>query len=272
MVPTFAQLRSLLVYLLLSLAALVSIFPFYWMVVGTTNTAADIIRGKASFGPELFVNIANFFEQVDVPRIFWNSTYLAVIATVTTLVISSLAGYGFEIFRSKVRERIFGGLLLMLSIPFAALMVPLFVMMAQFGLVNTYAAIVLPGIASIFIIFYFRQVSKAFPHELRDAARIDGLKEWQIFAYIYVPVMRSTYAAATIIVFMASWNGYLWPLIILQTNEKKTITLVISSLSSAYYPDFGVVMVGTVLATLPTLLVFFLLQRRFVEGMLGSVK
>ena len=107
---------------------------------------------------------------------------------------------------------------------------------------------------------------------MRDAGRLDGLKEWQIFAYIYVPVMRSTYAAATIIVFMANWNNYLWPLIVLQTNENKTVTLVVASLASAYYPDFGVVMVATTLATLPTLIIFFVLQRQFVEGLLGSVK
>ena len=151
-------------------------------------------------------------------------------------------------------------------------MVPLFVMMAKLTLINTFTAILLPSIASVFIIFYFRQATKAFPHELRDAAKIDGLKEWQIFLYIYLPVMRSTYAAAIIIVFMANWNNYLWPLIVLQTNENKTLTLVVSSLASSYYPDYGVVMVATVLATLPTIIVFFLLQRRFVEGLTGSVK
>ena len=160
----------------------------------------------------------------------------------------------------------------MLSIPFAAMMVPLFMLMSRLHLMNTYTAILLPSVASIFIIFYFRQSSKAFPSELRDAARIDGLKEWQIFLYIYVPVMRSTYAAAVIIIFMANWNAYLWPLLVIQTSEKQVITLVISALASAYTPDFGVVMVGTVLATLPTIAVFFILQRRFVEGLLGSVK
>lgn len=267
-----ATLRLALVYAALSLAAFLSVFPFFWMIVGATNTSADIIRGKASFGTELWTNIVNFFQQVDTLRIFGNSIFVAVVATVLTLIVSSLAGYGFEVFRSRARERIFAGLLLMLSIPFAALMVPLFVMMANAGLINTFTAIMLPTIASIFIIFYFRQTTKAFPGELRDAARMDGLKEWQIFLYIFVPVMRSTYAAATIIVFMANWNAYLWPLIVLQTNEMKTITLVIASLASAYYPDYGVVMVGTVLATLPSILVFFFLQRRFVEGMLGSVK
>jgi lactose/L-arabinose transport system permease protein len=157
-------------------------------------------------------------------------------------------------------------------VPFAALMIPLFTMMGRFGLINTHTAIILPGIASIFIIFYFRQATKAFPRDLRDAARIDGLKEWQIFLFVYLPVMRSTYAAATIIVFLLNWNNYLWPLIILQTNNKKTLTLVVSSLLSGYYPDFGVIMVATVFATLPVLIIFFVLQRQFVEGMLGSVK
>jgi lactose/L-arabinose transport system permease protein len=145
-------------------------------------------------------------------------------------------------------------------------------LMSRLGLINTYAAIILPGIASIFIIFYFRQATKAFPSELRDAARIDGLSEWQIFLHVYLPVMRPTYAAAMIIVFMANWNSYLWPLIVLQTNDMKTITLAVSTLNTAYTPDFGVIMVGAVIATLPTLFVFFVLQRRFVEGMLGAVK
>ncbi|MGV8832063.1 MAG: carbohydrate ABC transporter permease [Devosia sp.] len=267
-----STIRRAIVYLLLSIAAFISIFPFFWMIVGTTNSSADIIKGKASFGGALFENAALFFSQVDAPRVFINSGLIAVIGTALTLVVSSLAGYGFEMFRSRVRERIFGLLLLLLSIPFAALMVPLFVMFAQAKLVNTYTAVILPTVASIFIIFYFRQATKAFPRELRDAARIDGLKEWQIFLFVYLPVMRSTYAAATIIVFMTNWNNYLWPLIVLQTAENKTITLILSALTSAYTPEYGMILFGTVLATLPTLVIFFLLQRRFVEGMLGAVK
>ena len=219
-----ARLRLVLTYLGLGVAAFISVFPFYWMIVGSTNSSADIIRGRAGFGDQIAVNVAAFFTQVDAPQVFGNSAILAFFGTTLTLIISSLAGYGFEIFRSRSRERVFGTLLMMLSIPFAALMVPLFVMMSSLHLANTYTAILLPGIASIFIVF------------------------------------------------MANWNSYLWPLIILQTNDMKTITLVVSSLASAYTPDYGVVMVGTILATLPTLAVFFLLQRRFVEGMLGSVK
>lgn len=272
MTNPIALIGRLATYALLSLAAFVSVFPFFWMVVGATNTSADIIKGKATPGEALWTNMMVFFTSVDMPRILFNSFFIAGVGTAATLIVSSLAGYGFEMFRSRFRERIFGGLLLMLSIPFAALMVPLFIMMANLKLINTYQAIIMPSVASIFIVFYFRQATKAFPHELRDAARVDGLKEWQIFLYIYMPVMRSTYAAATIIVFMANWNNYLWPLIVLQTNEMKTLTLVVAGLTSAYTPDFGVVMVGAIFATLPTLIIFFLLQRRFVEGMLGAVK
>jgi lactose/L-arabinose transport system permease protein len=236
-------------------AAFLSVFPFYWMIVGATNTANDITSGKASFGVHLFENISKFFTAVDVARVFGNSFFVSILGTLLTLTVTSLAGYGFEIFRSRTRDRIFGGLLL-----------------SRAGLMNTYAGIMLPGIAAIFMIFYFRQNTKSFPHELRDAALLDGLKEWQVFLYIYIPVMRSTYAAAMIIVFMTSWNAYLWPLMVIQTNEMKTITLQLASLASAYTPDYGLIMIANVLATLPTVLVFFLLQRRFVEGMLGSVK
>jgi len=259
-------------YAFLGVAAFLSLFPFLWMLISSTNTSIDIISGRMGLGDALRTNVANFFTLVDVPLVFWNSAKVAVLATLLTILVSSLAGYGFEMFKSKARDRIYSLVLLTLMVPFAALMIPLFMMMAKTGLINTHVAIMLPTIASAFIIFYFRQSTKAFPTELRDAAKVDGLKEWQIFLYIYVPVMRSTYAAAFVIVFMVNWNNYLWPLIVLQSNDTKTITLVVSSLASAYYPDYGVVMIGTILATLPTLLVFFLMQRQFVQGMLGSVK
>ncbi len=261
-----------LIYALLGLVAFVSVFPFFWMLVGATNTSTDIVLGKMSFGSNLWANITYFFSTFNVPRVLLNTAGIAIVGTVLTLIVSSLAGYAFEMFRSRFKERLFALYLLMLSVPFSAVMIPLFIMMSKAGLINTFAAILLPSIASIFIIFYFRQATKAFPSELRDAAKIDGLKEWQIFLHVYMPVMRSTYAAATIIVFMTHWNNFLWPLIVLQSEDNKVITLVVSTLRSGYNPQYGAVMVATIFATLPTLLIFFLLQRRFVEGMLGSVK
>lgn len=259
-------------YIFLSIASLISIFPFIWMVIGATNTATDIIKGKMTPGVEAINNVKMLLEMVDLPLVLWNSAKIAIISTVLLLLIASLAGYGFEIYRSKVKDKVYGGLLLTMMIPFAALMIPLFRMFTKMGLLDSHTAVVLPTIATVFMIFFFRQNTKSFNRELIQAARVDGLKEYQTFFYIYVPTMKSTYAAAGIIAFMTSWNNFLWPLIILQTDGKKTITLVISSLSSAYFPEYGVIMVAIVIATLPTILIFFLLQKRFVEGMLGSVK
>ena len=260
-----------MMYLFLVVAAFISLFPFFWMVVSSTNTTADINQGKMSFGTALIDNFTKLNQLVDLPQIFWNTAKVSLLGTFLTLVIASLAGYGFEIYQSKLRDKVYNLLLLTMMIPFAALMIPLFSMMAKANLLDTHWAVVLPSIASVYIIFYFRQCTKAFPKELLDAARVDGVKEWQIFVYVFFPVMRSTYAAV-IITFMANWNNFLWPLIVLQSPETKTINLVLSSLSSAYIPDFGVVMVGTVVATLPTIAVFFAMQKQFVQGMVGSVK
>ncbi|MBT0570307.1 carbohydrate ABC transporter permease [Curvibacter sp. CHRR-16] len=265
-------LRMAGVYLFLTVVSALSLFPFAWMLIGTTNTSTDITKGQMTIGGALWDNIHKLTNLFDLQQVLWNSTKVTLLGTLATLVVSSLAGYGFEVFSSKVRERVYQALLLSMMIPFAALMIPLFTLMAQMDLLDTHLAIVLPTVASAYIVFYFRQSTKAFPSELREAARIDGLKEWQIFLFVYVPVMRSTYAAAFVITFMAAWNSFLWPLIVLQSPELKTITLVLSSLGSAYFPEYGAIMVTAVIATLPTLVVFFAMQRQFVQGMLGSVK
>lgn len=260
------------VYLILSVMSFISIFPFLWMIVGATNTTDDIIKGKWTPGSALAANFGRFFETIDVALVLLNSLSIALITTVLSIAICSLAGYGFEVFRSPARERVYRLIILTLAIPFAALLIPLFMMMAAAGILNTRFAVILPGIATGFVVFFFRQNTKAFPSELRDAARMDGLKEWQIFLSIYMPVMRSTFAAAFVIVFFTAWNSYLWPLVVLQTNEMKTIVLVVSAQVSAYYPEFGVVMVAAIFATVPTLAIFFLMQRQFVEGLTGSIK
>ena len=123
-------MRSALNYLSLGIVGFLSVFPFFWMVIGATNSSADIIRGKASFGDALWVNVAAFFTQVDAPLVFWNSLKIAILSCVLTLGVSSLAGYGFEMFRSRARQRLYNALLLTLFIPFAALMIPLFIMMS----------------------------------------------------------------------------------------------------------------------------------------------
>ncbi|MEN8698093.1 carbohydrate ABC transporter permease [Bacillus infantis] len=265
-------------YTVLVAASIISIFPFLWMIVSSTNRSADVTKGRLLPGSHFMDNMTNLLNTVDLVPALMNSAKISISTTLLALLIASLAGYGFEIYRSRAKDIVFNILLLSMMIPFAALMVPLFRMfgtisqtMPMIG-IDTLTAAVLPTITTAFLIFFFRQSTKMFPRDILEAGRIDGLTELGIFFRIYVPTMKTTYAAAAIITFMASWNSYLWPLVVLQSPENQTIPLLISNLGSSYSPDYGVIMTAIVIATLPSALIFFIMQKHFVAGMMGSVK
>lgn len=269
------KFNRVLEYIFLILISVISIFPFLWMIISMTNKSIDVTKGSLIPGSHLIQNLHSLFtSDLHFGRSILNSAEIAIITTVLALAISSLAGYGFEIYRSKTRDKVFNILLLSMMVPFAALMVPLFKMFSNFKVagLNTMASVIVPSLSTAFLIFFFRQNTKAFPKDILEAGRIDGLNELQIFTRIYVPVMKSTYAAGAIITFMNSWNNYMWPLIALQSPEKRTVPLIISTMGYSYSPDYGMIMVGIVIATLPTALIFFLMQKQFVAGMVGSVK
>lgn len=273
-----AKLRRFLIYGFLTAAAVVSVFPFFWMIVGSTNPSVEVTRGRLLPGTYLAENFSKLLETTDLRQSMLNSAQISITTTVLSLLIASLAGYGFEMFRSRLKDAVFNVLLLSMMIPFAALMVPLYRMFADvtgtlpwIG-IDTFASVILPTAATAFLIFFFRQSTKMFPRELVEAGRIDGLGELGIFLRIFVPTMRTTYAAGAIITFMASWNSYLWPLVVLQSPENRTMPLLISILGSGYAPDYGMILMAIVIGTLPTALVFFLMQKQFVAGMIGSVK
>ncbi len=259
-------------YLFIIITATFSIIPFFWMIISSTNASVDVTAGALTFGGEFMNNAKKLFETTTFGQAFINSIVVATITTVIALVISSAAGYGFVIYGSKIKDRIFNILLLSMMIPFAAILVPLYRLFGNFGVLNSYIAIILPAVATAFLIFFFRQNTKSFPKELLEAGRVDGISEIGLFTKIYMPTMKSTYAAAAIITFMSAWNNYLWPLVVLQDDSKKTLPLVIATLNSSYTPDYGVTMMAVTLTTLPTTILFFAMQKRFVEGMLGSVK
>ncbi|KUO76497.1 MAG: lactose ABC transporter permease [Clostridia bacterium BRH_c25] len=259
-------------YIFLSITAILSIFPFAWIIIGATNVSKDITMGKLTFGNQLANNFNKLIQAGDVWLCFKNSAILALIITVTSMLVCSLAGYGFVVFRNRMKDRFFSLILLSMMIPTSSLMVPLFRMFSKMNLLNTKLGVALPALSTAFLIFFFRQNTKSFPYETIQAARIDGLSELGIFFRIYMPMMKSTYSAAAIITFMSSWNNYMWPLVSLQTKDQRTLPLLISSLGSAYTPDYGIIMVGIIITTIPSALVFFLMQKSFVEGMMGSVK
>jgi len=264
------SINRILIYVFLVFMFVVSVFPFYWMIVGMSNTSIDILKGKMNFGNQMLNNITTLFTTFDMVRMLLNSLKVAGFTVLGTLIVSSMAAYGFQIYSSPAREKVYGIMILFMMVPPIALMIPLFRIISKMHLLDTHSGLILTSIASVFIIFFMRQSFKAFPYEIIQAARVDGAGEFRIFFSIFIPSMKSTFAAAIIYSFMLSWNAYLWPLIILQTDKQKTVTLLISSMASAYSPDYGVIMTAIVIATLPMIIVFFGFQKYFVQGMLGS--
>jgi len=263
---------KLLIYIFLIAIGFISAFPFYFVVVSSTNISVEVVRGRLFFGNFLLKNLGNLINTIPIGMGFYNSFRNALILTLGSLFICSMAGYGFQIYRSKAKDRLMSVLLLSMMIPFAAIMVPLFRLTSSLKLLNTTAGIIMPSLATAFLIFFFRQCSQSFPMEIVHAARVDGVSEFGIFIRIFMPVMSPTYAAAAIVTFMAAWNNYLWPLIILQRETAKTLPILITQLSSGYVTDYGMQLLAITLSVIPTLLIFITQQRRFVEGILGSIK
>lgn len=266
------SLTMVIVYIFLTISAIFSISPFLWIVIGSTNDAHAIVTGKLTFGDQLATNFKNLFGSVNMGIALANSARIAFFTVLLTLTTTSMAAYGFQMYKTKRKENTYSFFLLTMMVPFASLMIPLFQIIVLLRMLNSLSAIILVTSASVFMIFFFRQSFMNYPTEILQAARVDGANEFRIFVTIFIPSMKSTYAAAAIYSFMNSWNAYIWPLIVLQTNDKRTATLLISSLSSAYNPDYGVIMTGIAIATLPVIIVFFAFQKQFVQGMVGSVK
>jgi len=266
------NIGSWLMYLFLIVVCLFSCLPFIWMILSATNSSIDIIKGRVFPGTYLFENIKKLFVTVNVGNAFVNSLRNTVIGTVLSLFICSMAGYGFQTYRDKNKDRLMTMLLLSMMVPFASVMIPLFKMFSMVSLLDTTLGFILPTVSTAFLIFFFRQNSMSFPYEIVHAARVDGLGEFGIYVRIYLPVMFPTVVAAGIVTFMNNWNSYLWPLIIMQREESKTMTLLIASLTSGYTTDYGVLMLAVTFCTLPTVILFFCLQRYFVAGVIGSVK
>ena len=266
------QRRLIPSYIFLIICALISVFPLFWMLTAATNTTLEVAQGKLWFGSNAAVNFKNLLSSADLWRSMWNSFFYATIQTVLCLLICSLAGYGFELYHTKGKDFLFGVLLLAMMIPGVATMIPLFTMMSRMKLLNTAWGFARPAIATPFMIMMFRQNSRNFPVEIMNAARIDGLSEIGIFFKIYMPVMKSTYAAAAVITFMNSWNAYLWPRVVLNKANAQTMPILIANLANGYTIDYGLLMMAVLFCSLPTIIIFFILQKQFAEGITGAVK
>ncbi|MCD8015282.1 MAG: carbohydrate ABC transporter permease [Lachnospiraceae bacterium] len=266
------QRRLIPTYIFLTIVAFISVFPFYWMISAATNTSLDVARGRIIPGTYFIQNFTNLVTQQNLWGAMWNSLFYTVVQTVLALFICSLAGFGFELYHTKGKDILFSILLLAMMVPSVATMIPLFKMMASAGFLNSVWGFILPSISTPFLVMFFRQNSRNFPPETMEAARMDGLSEIGIYFRMYMPMMKSTYAAAGVITFMNTWNSYLWPKVVLTSTDAQTMPMLIANLSSGYLIDYGVLMMAVLFCSLPTMIVFFVLQKQFTEGMTGAVK
>ena len=255
--------------------ALLSLAPLAWMF-----SVSFMPRGEAAqFPPPLlpsaptFDNYRELFARTGMARYFANSLLVALSITGLSLLVNTMAGYAFAKLRFRGRERLFQWLLAALVVPAQVAMLPLFLLMKQLGLVNSYWGVILPAAAGVFGIFLVRQYARSLPDELIEAARIDGAGELRIFFRIVLPLLKPVLATLAVFTFMAAWNDFMWPLIVLTDQERYTLPVALASLSREYIMDVELMMAGAVVTVLPVLGLFLLLQRYYVQGLLlGSVK
>lgn len=266
------QKRLIPSYIFLVIVSFISVFPFFWMISAATNKSIDVARGRIAFRGYAIENLKKLFASQNVALGMKNSLINATVQTIIALLVCSLAGYGFELYHDKAKDKLFSVLLLAMMIPQVATLIPLFKMMSKLGFINTVWGFMLPAISTPFLIMMFRQNSRNFPVDIMEAARIDGLSEIGIFFKMYMPVQKSTYAAAAVITFMNAWNSYLWPKVILNKPDAITMPMLIANLAAGYTVDYGVLMMGVLFCSIPTMIVFFVLQKQFAEGITGSVK
>jgi lactose/L-arabinose transport system permease protein len=261
-----------IMYAFLIIVSLVSVFPLYWAFISAFNNTQQILGGRMIPSVHLMENLKNLFAQQDVFTAMKNSFATSLLQVALSLIISSIAGYGFEIYHDKYKDGLMSVLMLAMMVPFVAVLVPLFQMMSKAKLLNTWIGFFIPSMATPFLIMYFRNSARTFPKDTIEAARIDGLNELQIFIKMFVPMMQPTYASAATITFMNAWNPYLWPKVIMQTADATTMPMLVSNLMAGYVMDYGVVMAGVTLCSLPTIIIFFLLQKSFTNAVAGAVK
>ena len=273
--PMTEKIAASVAYLVLIFWAILSFIPLTWLFITAFTPQDFIVRmpPKISLSLLSLVNFVNLFERGQIFRWFFNSFYIACFVTMFNLFFSSLAGYTLAKKIFPGRKAIFWMIISTMMIPGQVTLVPVFIMMTNFGLLDTHAALILPQVVSVFSIFLMKQYIQTLPSELEDAARIDGCSEFGVFWRIILPLCRPVLAVLGIFVFVANWNNFLWPLIMLNTPSKFTMQVGLATLQEQFATDYGILMAGAAFAAVPMIIIFLSFQRHFIKGLtIGGVK
>jgi len=256
----------------LIIGTIIALFPFYWIVVGSTYPTEEVLRHPPHFIPGhfLWTNLKNLQESIRFIRAVFNSLFVTTVYTIISIFVCALTGYGFAKHRFWGRDLFFFIILSTMMIPPHTYFVPLFKMMLKLGWVNTYQGIILPFIGYPFGIFLMRQNMLAIPSDVLESARIDGCGEFRMFLQIALPNAKPALASLSIYLFLFQWNRFLWPLIMLREEEMFTLPVALATLSELKFPQYGQLLSGVAVSVIPMLIVFIFMQRQFVVGLWGS--
>jgi multiple sugar transport system permease protein len=269
------RVQAWMVQILLIVIGLVTAYPLVWMVLASFMPSGEAQSLPPRWWPSRFTldHYVTLFERLNLARYFANSVLVAVSVTALSMIINSMAGYALAKLRFSGRDRLSQALLTALIIPPQVAMIPLFLLMKQLGMINTYWAVILPTSASIFGIFLIRQYALSIPDALLDAARVDGAGEWRIYRAVVLPLIRPILVTLGVFTFMVTWNDFMWPLVALIDGDMRTLPVALSILSGEHVQDTELMMAGSVLTLLPVLVLFLFVQRYYVEGITaGSLK
>ncbi|MDX3385038.1 carbohydrate ABC transporter permease [Streptomyces niveiscabiei] len=265
-----SRVTRIAVRVVLLLGVLVSLFPFYWLVVMASGTTQDIYRypPKLVPGPHLLDNMKRVVDSVDFFGSLFNTVVVAVVGTALVLFFDSLAAFAFAKYDFPAKRFMFGMLLMTYMIPAQLSLVPQFVTMAEFGWAGSLKALIVPGAANAFGIFWMRQYAEnSLPDELLDAGRIDGAGFFRLYWKIALPMFRPALAFLGIFTFIGLWNEYIWPLVVMIDPEKVTLQVALANLNVLYQADYSLVMAGALMSVVPLIVVFLIGARHFLRDL-----
>ncbi len=269
------RVSAVLVNGALLLLAVLTALPLLWMISASLMPAGEAMSLPAHLLPShpTLQHYATLFSRLNIGRTLLNSLLLAISITAVSLICNSMAGYAFAKLRFRGRGRLFAILLATLIVPPQVTVLPLFLEIRAFGLINSFGGVIVAAIATVFGIFLIRQFALGIPDELLDAARLDGASELGIYWKIIFPLLRPILVTLGVFTFLSSWNDFMWPLTVLTDESKYTLPVALANLSGEHVQDTELMMAGAVVTVLPGLLLFLALQRSYVEGIvMGSVK
>ncbi|NOX17462.1 MAG: carbohydrate ABC transporter permease [Chlorobi bacterium] len=269
------KIKTLGLNLLLLAIAIVTLAPFVWMVSASFMPNGEAFVFPPKFLPDTFslTQYEKLFTRINIGRFFLNSFILSVSVTFISLFFNSMAGFVFAKYKFAGKDKLFKLLLSSMIIPAQVTMLPLFLMLKEMGFINTYLAIIIPGMANIFGIFLIKQYAESIPDSLIEAAKIDGASDFQIYYKIFLPVIKPILVTLALFTFMGTWNDFIWPLIALSDQSMFTLPVALANLMGEHSQDPELMMAGSTLTILPIIIVFLVLQKQYIKGiMLGSVK